>query len=173
MCSSDLLRFVLKKAPKWVNVLLWGIVAYSALISGAVQCNMVLAPYNLMEVKEDNIHEIPVSEDVWAKGDTSIVGIASEKLYKNNPDLYKAFCDATEEAMKYIEENPDETAKILTETYDASQDEIASWLKDGAVQYNSTLQGVMNLSDFMVEENFLDKGASSIDELVFDNVKGE
>ena len=46
-----------------------------------------------MEVKEDNIHEIPVSEDVWAKGDTSIVGIASEKLYKNNPDLYKAFCD--------------------------------------------------------------------------------
>jgi len=146
---------------------------YSALISGAVQCNMVFAPYNLMEVKEDNIHEIPVSEDVWAKGDTSIVGIASEKLYKNNPDLYKAFCDATEEAMKYIEENPDETAKILTETYDASQDEIASWLKDGAVQYNSTLQGVMNLSDFMVEENFLDKGASSIDQLVFDNVKGE
>ena len=146
---------------------------YSALMSGAVQCNMVLAPYNLMEVKEDNIHEIPVSEDVWAKGDTLIVGIASEKLYKNNPDLYKAFCDATEEAMKYIEENPDETAKILTETYDASQDEIASWLKDGAVQYNSTLQGVMNLSDFMVEENFLDKGASSIDELVFDNVKGE
>ena len=67
----------------------------------------------------------------------------------------------------------DETAKILTETYDASQDEIASWLKDGAVQYNSTLQGVMNLSDFMVEENFLDKGASSIDQLVFDNVKGE
>lgn len=146
---------------------------YSALMSGAVQCNMVLAPYNLMEVKEDNIHEIPVSEDVWAKGDTSIVGIASEKLYKNNPDLYKAFCDATEEAMKYIEENPDETAKILTETYDASQDEIATWLKDGAVQYNSTLQGVMNLSDFMVEEKFLDKGASSIDELVFDNVKGE
>ena len=46
-------------------------------------------------------------------------------------------------------------------------------MKDGAVQYNSTLQGVMNLSDFMVEENFLDKGASSIDELVFDNVKGE
>lgn len=53
---------------------------YSALMSGAVQCNMVLAPYNLMEVKEDNIHEIPVSEDVWAKGDTSIVGIASEKV---------------------------------------------------------------------------------------------
>ena len=26
---------------------------YSALISGAVQCNMVLAPYNLMEVKEE------------------------------------------------------------------------------------------------------------------------
>ena len=83
------------------------------------------------------------------------------------------FSTIAKKVAKYIEENPDETAKILTETYDASQDEIASWLKDGAVQYNSTLQGVMNLSDFMVEENFLDKGASSIDELVFDNVKGE
>lgn len=46
---------------------------------------------------------------------------------------------------------------------------VEGWCR--SVQFN--FAGVMNLSDFMVEENFLDKGASSIDQLVFDNVKGE
>lgn len=145
---------------------------YSALMTGAVKCNMVLAPYNLMEVKEDNIHEIKVSEDVWPKGDTSIVGIASEKLNEKNPELYNAFCEATKEAMEYIQKNPEETAKILTESYDATQEEIASWLKNEEAQYKTEVQGVMKLSQFMVEEGFLDKGPKDIKEIVFDNVKG-
>lgn len=145
---------------------------YSALISGAVQCHMVLSPYNIMEDEEDNMHTIKVSDDVWTKGNTSIVGIGSENIYKNNPELYKAFCDATEEAMKYIKENPNKTAKLLTESYDASEEEILKWLKDDSTQYNTNLQGIMELSNFMVEEGFMDKGPKNIKELTFDNVKG-
>ena len=74
--------------------------------------------------------------------------------------------------MKYIKENPDKTAKLLTESYDASEEEILKWLKDDSTQYNTNLQGIMELSNFMVEEGFMDKGPKNIKELTFDNVKG-
>ena len=38
--------------------------------------------------------------------------------------------------------------------------------------FSTKLQGVMKLSDFMVEEDFLDKGPESISEIAFDNVEG-
>lgn len=145
---------------------------YTSIKSGAVQCHMVISPYNFMEEKEDNIHEIKVSEEIWPKDDTFIVGVASEKL-KENTELYDAVCKATEEAMTYIAENPEETAKILTAGYpDATEEEIFSWMADERSNYTTELKGVMKLSDFMVEEGFLEEGPKDISEIVYDNVKG-
>ena len=86
---------------------------YTSLLSGAVQCHMVISPYNFMEEAADNVHEIEIGEDVWPNGNTFIVGVASNKLKENKPELYQAVCDAMEEAMEYIKENPQETAEIL------------------------------------------------------------
>ena len=61
---------------------------------------------------------------------------------------------------------------ILKDYYDASQEEIVSWLTNDASVFSAKLQGVMKLSDFMVEEDFLDKGPESISEIAFDNVEG-
>lgn len=145
---------------------------YTSIKSGAVQCHMVISPYNFMEEKEENIHEIEISKDVWPNGNTFIVAVASEKL-KENTALYEAVCKATEEAMTYIEENPEQTAKILAAGYpDATEEEILSWMADERSNYTTKLQGVMDLSNFMVEEGFLEKGPSDVSEIVYDNVEG-
>lgn len=145
---------------------------FTSIKSGAVQCHMVISPYNFMEEKEENIHEIEISKDVWPNGNTFIVAVASEKL-KENTALYEAVCKATEEAMTYIEENPEQTAKILAAGYpDATEEEILSWMADERSNYTTKLQGVMDLSNFMVEEGFLEKGPSDVSEIVYDNVEG-
>lgn len=145
---------------------------YTSIKAGSVQCHMVISPYNFMEEKEENIHEIEIGEDVWPNGNTFIVGVASKKLQENT-ELYDAVCKATEEAMTYVAENPEETAKILAAGYpDATEEEILSWMADERSNYTTKLQGVMDLSNFMVEEGFLEKGPSDISEIVYDNVEG-
>ena len=145
---------------------------YTSLLSGAVQCHMVISPYNFMEEAADNVHEIEIGEDVWPNGNTFIVGVASNKLKENKPELYQAVCDAMEEAMEYIKENPQETAEILSDGYDATADEILSWMNDLASSYTTQLQGIMDLANFMVEAGFLENGPKDISEIAFDNVKG-
>lgn len=36
---------------------------YTSLLSGAVQCHMVISPYNFMEEAADNVHEIEIGEE--------------------------------------------------------------------------------------------------------------
>lgn len=149
---------------------------YSSIVSGAVQCHMVISPYNFMEVtnEEADIHEIEISQDVWPNGNTFIVGVAATALYEKNPALYEALCKATDEAMKYIEENPAETAKILAEGYDASPEEIQEWMADSRSAYTTELKGVLELGQFMGAEGFLDqdKVPAQLSDIAFDNVKG-
>lgn len=145
---------------------------YSSIISGAVQCHMVISPYNFMEVATGEINEIPVSKEVWPDGNTFIVGVAGTKLQEEKPELYEALCKATEEAMTFIAENPEETAEILAKGYDASAEEILTWMNDSRSKYDTKLQGVMELANFMVEEGFLEEGPQDISEIAFDNVEG-
>ena len=147
---------------------------YSSLVSGAVQCHMVISPYNFMEDAEEGIHTIEISEDIWPIDNTFIVGLASNKIHDENPDLYNAFLKGLDEAMEFIKTNPDDTAQILSAGYDADVNDIKTWLTDKASNYNTELKGVMELGKFMVEEGFLDKDkeVKDISELVFDNVKG-
>lgn len=148
---------------------------YTAIISGAVACHVALSPYNFMErVYEGTpIHEISVSEDVWPVGNTIIVAVVGENLKSNRPEVYDALMSAVEEAMKYIAENPEDTASILAKGYDATPEEILLWITDERSVYSMELHGAMNMANFMVEEGFLAEGPDSFDDLVYENVKGD
>lgn len=146
---------------------------YSAIVSGAVTCHFALSPYNFMEERGDGaIHPVEVGQDVWPVGNTVIAAVAGKNLVDNRPETYAALLSAVEEAMTYIREHPDEAARIVSQGYDASQEEILSWMSDSRSVYSMELQGVMDLARFMVEEGFLEKGPASFEELVFENVKG-
>lgn len=145
---------------------------YAALTSGAVACHMVISPYNFMEEQTEGIHNIEIGEDIWPDGNTFIVGVASTKLEKDNPELYKVVCDSMEDAMEYIKANPEETAELLSKEYDATKEEILEWMSDPGSQYETTLQGVMDLANFMKEAGFSEQAPSDLSEIAFSNVKG-
>ena len=148
---------------------------FDGIKSGSIKVHVVISPYNFKELAVDGTHEIPVSEDVWVPGDTSIVGIASKDLYENNKELYDAVCKAFEEAMTYVKENPEETAELVKEKLelDDSVEDIVKWMTDSKSQYSTELQGVGNFVNFMQEEGFLENEYSgNLSDLIYDGVKG-
>ena len=148
---------------------------YTAMLSGAVKCHMVISPYNFMETtnEEANIHELMIDPSVWPADNTALVSVVPEALKNDKPEVYNAIITAVDEANEFIKANPEQTAEILAQGYDASAEDILTWMTDERSSYSSELKGVMNMANFMVEEGFLDEGPASIDELVYDNVKGE
>ncbi|MCR4746140.1 MAG: ABC transporter substrate-binding protein [Lachnospiraceae bacterium] len=148
---------------------------YEAMISGVVSCHMVISPYNFLEVNNSEVemHEIDAISNVWDKNNTAIVGVIAEEMKNDEPEVYDAFIEAYNEATAFIEENPTDTAKYLAEGYDASEEDIEAWITDERSNYDSTLHGVMNMVDFMLEEGFLEEGPESIDELVYEGVEGD
>ncbi len=148
---------------------------YAAMLSGAVPCHMVISPYNFMETtnEEADIHELEIDPNIWPPENTALVSVVSESLKNDRPKVYEAILTALKEADDFIKTNPEETAKILSEGYDASAEDILKWMQDERSSYSPELRGVMKMADFMVEEGFLDKGPISISELVYDGVKGD
>ena len=148
---------------------------YASMISGAVTCHMVISPYNFMEIESEDadIHEIEIGSDIWDPANTALVTVATNDLYEKNNDLYQAYVTALDQAMEYISSNPEEVAEMLAEGYDASAEEILEWISDSRSSYSTELHGVMEMSDFMVEEGFIENGPESISDIVYDGVKGE
>lgn len=148
---------------------------YTAIISGAVTCHMVISPYNFMELTSEDadIHEIEIGSDIWPADNTALVVVASQKLHDTKPEVYAALTKALGQAMDYIKANPEETAALVAEGYDASAEEILTWISDERSSYSPELKGIMNMCNFMVEEGFIENGPASISDLVYEGVAGE
>ncbi len=143
----------------------------SALLSGSVKYHLTSPPYIAKEIIE-GISMVNSMEEVWPVGTTFVAAVASNKLYENEPELYKALCDATQEAIDYINNNQAEVAELLCKNEGVEKEVLLEWLQDQTCIYSSELNNVMNIAEFMGRANFINKAPKSISELAFDNVKG-
>ena len=145
----------------------------SSLLSGSVECHLTTSPYVYKEAAEDGIHEVEALESVWPDGNSFILMMASTDLYENDPELYEAVLNALEEAITWINENKEEAAQMLCEAEDVDAATMLEWLNDPACVYSTETRGVMDMADFMAENDFLEnEGPSSMSDLAFDNVVG-
>lgn len=145
----------------------------SSLLSGSVECQLTTSPYVYKEAAEEGIHEVEGLESVWPDGNSFIVMMASTDLYEKNPELYQAVVSALEEAITWINENKEEAAEMLCEAEDVDAQTMLEWLNDPACVYSTETKGVMDMAEFMSENDFLEnEGPSSMSDLAFDNVKG-
>ena len=145
----------------------------SSLLSGSVECHLTTSPYVYKEAAEDGIHEVEALESVWPDGNSFILMMASTDLYENDPELYEAVLNALEEAITWINENKEEAAQMLCEAEDVDAAPMLEWLNDPACVYSTETRGVMDMADFMAENDFLEnEGPSSMSDLAFDNDVG-
>lgn len=145
----------------------------TALVSGAVDCQLTTSPYLFREAEYDNLHMINSIEEVWPNGNSFIVGMASEKLHDEDPELYNAVVAAMDEAITFLNENKEAAAEMLCENENVTAEIMLQWLSDPACGYNSELKGVMDMAYFMADHEFISNGPSDVSDIAYDNVKGK
>lgn len=143
----------------------------TALLSGSVDCQLTTSPYVFKE-QDAGMTAISSISQVWPDGNSFIIGMASEKLHDEKPELYQAVCAAMQDAVDYITENPEAAAGMLCENEGVTADVMLEWLKDPACSYSTETKGVMDMASFMSEEGFIDSCPDSFDVMAFENVKG-
>ena len=143
----------------------------TALESGNVACHLTSKPYIYKERQNDSLHELDEVKNVWSVENSFIVGVASEKLYSDNPELYKALCTALSDAMDYINSDPEGAAAITCEFNGNTLEDELFFIEAG--NYSAKTTGILKLAQFMYKNEFIEKDFTSYSELVFDNVTGD
>lgn len=141
----------------------------TALQSGSVKCHLTTSPYIYME-REEEYSEIPIVSAAWPKENSFIVGVASEKLYNDKQDIYKALCQGIEEAVNYINFNIEEAAEITHQYNGNSVEKEIEYLQNG--KYMIETKGLYEMAVFMYENDFIKNQVNDYNDLVFDNVNG-
>ncbi len=146
----------------------------AALMSGSVDCHLTTAPYLNQELEDPSMHEVEGISDAWPEDNSFIVLLGSTALHDENPELFNAVLSALDEAITFIEENPDKTAEMVCSEFDLDAATLQGYIEADSCKYSTECGGVMKFATFMAENDFLDGEApASFADLAFDNVKGD
>ncbi len=142
----------------------------AALESGSVVGHVTSPPYLFKEQENTSLHELPEVKAAYAKENSFIVGVASEKLKTDKPDAYLALCNGIKTAIDLLNNDPEKAAEILHELDSNSVEVELDYIKRGI--YTAETNHLFDIARFMYDNGFIDNEPKAYEELVFDNVKG-
>lgn len=128
-------------------------------------------PYIFQELSNKDIHQVIGGEDAFGGEFTFIFGVASEKFHDSNPVGYAAFIAAFNEAVAFINNNPQEAAKILAPQYKLSEDKTLEYITWDGSNYCTTPYGILGFAEFMNKSGYISKMPENISEIAFENVQ--
>ena len=140
-----------------------------SLESGSISGHLTSNPYIYKERTNSSLHELDEVKNAWSPDNSFIVGIASEKIH-NDDILYKIVCDSFKTAIDYINENPEEAAKLTCELNGNSFEDELKYMQAGS--YSAETANVFSLATFMYDNQFITNEIKDYNELTYDNVKG-
>ncbi len=138
----------------------------NALLSGGeVSLHFTTSPY-LQQEQQAGMTLLLDGEEAMGQPYTGIVAVAGQSLYHENPKVYQAFLKALEEAIRWIQENPQEAAQLLAPLYGMEPDALLQEMTAPGAAYTTEVAGVEAFERFMLEEGYL-KADHSLDTLLF------
>lgn len=143
----------------------------TSLTSGSVTCHLTSSPYIFKEEEDGSYTEIPEVNEAWTVEDSFIVGVASESLHDEAPEVYEALCEGIKKGMEFLLENPEEAAEMLAGLDGNTPEDELKYLQLGS--YQAETSGIFDMATFMAENGFIETAPAAYEDLVFDNVKGD
>lgn len=128
-------------------------------------------PYLFEELADPGLKKVLTGEEAFGGEYTFIFGVATEKFHDENPAAYAAFIAAFNEAVAFINSQPEEAASILAPKYKLSQEEVYKYITWEGTNYCSTPYGMMYFAQFMKEAGYIAKMPSDIGDIAFENVQ--
>ncbi|WKY48687.1 ABC transporter substrate-binding protein [Eubacteriaceae bacterium ES3] len=146
----------------------------SALLSGGdITAHFTSTPYFQKEIETAGFHEIISGEEAFGGDFSFIIGVTTNKLHDENPQLYEAFVKSIQEAIDFINDNPEASAEILADVYELSEEEVLSYITAESASYSETVKGIQTFADFMKKTGYLNTGIDSADSVIWENVTYE
>ncbi len=148
--------------------------ALAALLSKKeITGHMTSPPFQYQELKDPAIHRVLNSYDVFGGPHTFIVLYTSEDWKNKNPNLYKAFVDALNEATDFVNANPKQAAEIFnaSEKSKDSTETTLSYMQAEGVKFTTTPHGLMAAANFMKKIGTTTNVPASWKDLVFENLQ--
>ncbi len=120
--------------------------------SSAVNSHFSVPPFQEQEQSDPKVHRVASSYDIMGGPATVVVVTTTARFHDANPQSIKAERCAIERAMKLINGNPKETARIyLEEAHDTktSPETIQKILEDPRMIYATAPRNLMKFVNFM------------------------
>ncbi len=136
-----------------------------------IDAHFTSPPYIFMELEDKSIHQVLDAEkDCFGSQFTFLVVISTEKFKNSNPSLYKAIDSALDDSINWINENPEEAAKLLAEDMDLESEEVYKQLTWPGVVFSKNPEGMLKFLDFMKSSDYVQKTTTDVSELIWDNL---
>lgn len=142
----------------------------SALLSGTeITAHVSTPPYITQELNA-GMHVVADGEEIMGRSFTFISGVAMEEFYQNHRDYYDAFLEALQESIAFINDNREESVRLLAPIYGITEEELAAQMDYNGTIYSTELNGVAAFSREMKDMGFISEDRP-MEDLVFENVE--
>lgn len=132
-----------------------------------VTAHFTTPPYLFRELESEGMKQILDGQDAMGEEFTFIVGVTTVQLYKDKPEVYKAFTESIGEAIEYMNDKPEQTAAMLATAFDMEQSEVTKYLNHPKMKYSLEVRGVMTFAEFMQRNGYISKSPANADEVIW------
>ncbi len=97
------------------------------------------------------------------------MGYATEAFHDKNGELYAAFIEALEEAVDFMNEQPEAAARLLAGVYEIPEETIYEYITADGMAYTPGISGLERFGDFMHEQGYLKEPVPEASSLVWEH----
>lgn len=139
---------------------------------GEIGSHFASLDYGVAELKDPKIHTVLKSEDVFNGSSSYIATSASVKFPEENPKVFKAFNDAVDESIAFINANKAEAAQIYKDVTGNTQpvEDLIAVISRPGVKYDRTPENFLRYAQFLHRIGTIDNLPSSWKDMVFENL---
>lgn len=138
----------------------------------SISAHFTSPPYIYKELEDKAMYVVLDGKDVMDGDFTFIVGVTTKEFYNKNPKVYSAFVKSIQEAIDFINKNPEKSAEILSPIYNLSKEDTLKYLTWSGNKYSSEVQGLEKFSKFMVKNKYISK-EYALKDVKWEDVKNE
>ena len=140
---------------------------YQALISNTeVTAHFTSPPYLFDELENKENKLVLTGKEAFGGEFTFIIGVCTKEFYSKSKE-YKGFNQALDKSIRFMNENENESLKIISQAYDIEENKLRRYFEYEELSYTKNIEGINKFMDFMVENNYL-KNGYELAELVWD-----
>jgi len=130
-----------------------GLSAFTA--NNELNLHFTSPPYIFKELKEKDTRLVLSSKEAFGGSFTFIVGVGQESFF-DNQEMYEGVIKSLEKSINFINNDQENTIKILSEIYDYSEGELEEYIYNEETLYTRKIKGLDAFIEFMSTEKMID-----------------